>query len=339
MSATQTQVSAKQPVEIEVEEWLTPAQLQQSLLDEVRRGLTARPRELSPRWLYDERGSLLFEEITRLPEYYPTRRERRILSLRAREIARVARASTLIELGSGSSEKTRVLLEAFSDLGTLERFVPFDVSAPMLRESARSVAAQFPGLRVHAVVGDFEHHLGRLPQGGRRMVAFLGGTIGNFKPQARRRFLADLASGLRVGDTLLLGTDLIKDTRRLHAAYNDSLGVTAEFNLNVLRVLNRELRANFDLDAFEHLARFDEEQQWIEMLLRSKKAQSVAVDELGLSLQFDEGELVRTEVSCKFSPDQVERELDEAGFRLLEWWTDDAGDFAVTLSTVKASGG
>ncbi len=301
---------------------------------EVAEALRAPPhaRELSPKWLYDARGSELFDAITRLPEYYPTRREREILHARARDIARASGADTLIELGSGTSEKTRLLLDAFCARGGFERFVPFDVSEAFLRDAAAAVAREYPGLHVHAVVGDFERHLPLLPRGGRRLVAFLGGTIGNFKPAARARFFNELSETLEPGDGLLLGTDLLKDRYRLHAAYNDSAGVTAEFNLNVLAVLNRELGADFDLEAFEHLARFDERARWIEMLLISQRAQTVRLPRLGMQVAFEKGERLRTEVSCKFERDDVEGELTQAGLRLEQWWTDAAGDFALSLS-------
>ena len=306
--------------------------LREQLVAEIRRGLSSTPKEVSPRWLYDVRGSLLFEEITRLPEYYPTRREREILTRRAADIARSSRAEVLVELGSGSSEKTRLLLEALRGQGTLRSYVPFDLSEPMLRASAPAIARDFPGLSVHAVVGDFERHLRGVPRTGRRMVAFLGGTIGNLPPAPRARFLGDLARGLGRGETFLLGTDLVKEPGRLHAAYNDSAGVTAEFNLNVLNVLNRELGADFVPAAFRHRAWFDPANAWIEMLLVSSRAQRVRVPGLGMSVSFAEGEALRTELSCKFLRDQVERELAGAGFQLLEWWTDDGGDFGLSLS-------
>ena len=306
--------------------------LREQLLAELRRGLGSAPKEISPRWFYDERGSLLFEEITRLPEYYPTRREREILTRRADEVARLSRAQVLVELGSGSSEKTRLLLEALRGEGTLRSYVPFDLSEPMLRASAPAIARDFPGLSVHAVVGDFERHLRGVPRTGRRMVAFLGGTIGNLPPGPRARFLADVARGLDPGETFLLGTDLVKEPERLHAAYNDSAGVTAQFNLNVLKVLNRELGADFDPTAFRHHAWFDPVNAWIEMLLVSTRAQRVRVPGLGMAVSFEQGEAIRTELSCKFRREQVEQELAAAGFTLLEWWTDDGSDFALSLS-------
>lgn len=323
--------------QVTLEVLLDEAALRRALLDEARHGLTATPKELTPRWLYDERGSLLFDEITRLPEYYPTRRERSILQAHAGDIARRSRAENLIELGSGFSEKTRLLLDSLREFGSLQRFVPFDVSEPTLRSAMMQLADEYSGLQLHGIVGDFERHLSAIRGPGRSLVAFLGGTIGNLKPAPRARFLADLAASMKVGDTFLLGTDLIKDRQRLHAAYNDRDGVTAAFNLNVLNVLNHSLEANFELDGFEHLARFDEENAWIEMLLCSKRSQRVHVGALDLDIQFAEGEQMRTEVSCKFRPEQVEDELAAAGLRLLEWWTDDAGDFALSLCTVRRS--
>ncbi len=319
-----------QPFTVDVH--VRPGDALRALRDEALVGLCGRPKELSPKWLYDERGSQLFDDITRLPEYYPTRREREILEARAGEIVRLSGADTLIELGSGTSAKTRLLLDSFQEEGRLRRFVPFDVSEVFLRSAAERLAWDYPLLHVHAVVGDFEHHLGQLPRGGRRLVAFLGGTIGNFKPAQRAHFFHAVAGGMRPGDGLLLGTDLLKDRERLFAAYNDSAGVTAEFNRNVLRVLNRELGSDFDVGAFEHLAPFDEEHGWIEMRLISRREQVVQLPALDRSAHFAEGEVLRTEVSCKFRPEQVEAELASAGLGLSAWWTDAAGDFALSLS-------
>ena len=324
----------KRAPSVTMEVHLHPEEARSALLDEVRAGLCqeGRLKELSPKWLYDERGSQLFDAITRLPEYYPTRREKEILQRHARDIARVSGADTLIELGSGSSEKTRWLLDAMREEGRLERFIPFDVSEAFLRQSAEQVAREYPGLFVHAVVGDFERHLGHWPRGGRALVAFLGGTIGNLKPAERARFYATLAHGLAPGEGVLVGTDLLKDRRRLFAAYNDRQGITAAFNRNVLGVLNHELGADFDPRAFEHLAPFDEENRWIEMRLISTRAQTVRLPALQRYANFAEGEVLRTEVSCKFTPEQVEGELAAAGLRLVERWTDAAGDFALSLA-------
>lgn len=303
-----------------------------SLAADVLTGLTRVPKTLSPKWLYDAAGSDLFEQITRLPEYYPTRREREVLTARAADIAARTGAETLIELGSGSSEKTRLLLDALASHGTLRRYVPVDVSETALRAASEAVAEEYPQLRVHGVVADFETHLDALPAGPRRLLAFLGGTIGNFEPGPRSRFLAGVTSTLRPGDAFLLGTDLVKDVDRLLAAYDDAAGVTARFDLNVLSVLNRELDADFDLDAFAHVARWNEAESWIEMHLRSLLPQTVRVGALGLDVVFRRGETLRTEVSAKFTCSRVEREFRAAGLRLDSWWTDAAGDYAVSLA-------
>jgi L-histidine N-alpha-methyltransferase len=299
-------------------------------------GLTSQPKELPPKWFYDERGSLLFDEITRLPEYYPTRCEREILDREAASIAARSGADTLVELGSGTSEKTRLLLDAMLAGGRLQRFVPFDVSEATLRDAVDQLARTYPQLELHGVVGDFDHHLGLLPAGGRRMVAFLGGTIGNLMPAERKRFLTELSAGMAPGDSLLLGTDLVKDVERLEIAYNDGAGVTAEFNRNVLRVLNDRLGADFDPDHFQHVAFFDLDNEWIEMRLRARKTHDVRVPGCGgLVVPFESGEEMRTEISAKFRRPGVEAELAEAGFELTDWWTDAAGDFALSLSVVR----
>jgi L-histidine N-alpha-methyltransferase len=303
-----------------------------SLEDDARRGLAATPKDIPPKWFYDERGSSLFEEITRLPEYYPTRRERAILQIRAPEIAELAQADTLVELGSGTSEKTRLLLDALRDHGQLRRFVPFDVSKQTLLDAATAIEAEYPGVDVQPVVGDFTLDLHAIPGHGRRLVALLGGTIGNLLPDARAAFLDDVAGLLEPGDHFLLGTDLVKDTARLVAAYDDAQGVTAEFNKNVLRVMNRELDANFDLDSFDHVAVFDEDREWIEMRLRATREHTVHVGALDLDVHFDEGEEMRTEVSAKFRREGIEAELERAGLRVAAWWTDAHGDFGLSLA-------
>ncbi|MDZ4827271.1 MAG: L-histidine N(alpha)-methyltransferase [Actinomycetota bacterium] len=304
-----------------------------SIADDVRQGLTVVPKDLPPKWFYDARGSALFDEITRLPEYYPTRAEAAILDKRADEIARATRAETLIELGSGTSEKTRLLIDALLAGGTLHQFVPFDVSDETLHGAAAALEAEYPGLAVRPVAGDFDHDLHRIPHAGRRLVAFLGGTIGNFLPEHRAAFLAEIGGALDPGDHFLLGTDLVKDIGRLEAAYDDSAGVTAEFNKNVLHVMNRELDADFDPDRFEHVAFFDKENEWIEMRLRAVDDHVVTVRALDLVVPFAAGEEMRTEVSAKFRREGIERELAHAGLRLVEWWTDPDDDFALSLST------
>jgi L-histidine Nalpha-methyltransferase len=295
-------------------------------------GLTATPKTLPPRWFYDQRGSELFDRITRLPEYYPTRAERAILAARSPEIAAAAGADVLVELGSGTSEKTRLLLTALRAAGTLRTFVPFDVDPSVLRSAGAALTEEYPGLDVQGVVGDFTRHLGELPRDGRRLVAFLGSTIGNLEPVDRAAFLAELAGTLHPGDSVLLGTDLVKDPGRLVRAYDDAEGVTAEFDRNVLAVLNRELKADFDLDAFEHVALWDAEGEWIEMRLRSTVDQVVSVAELDLEVPFAAGEEMRTEISAKFRRDGVERELAAAGLRMTRWWTDPAADFGLSLA-------
>ena len=299
---------------------------------DVERGLRARPKDIPPKWFYDDRGSVLFDEITRLEEYYPTRCERVILDAHASEIASTTGADTLVELGSGTSEKTRILLDAMRTAGTLRRFVPFDVSKRTLHDAAAAIEQEYAGIDVQPVVGDFTLDLDTIPAVGRRLVVFLGGTVGNLLPPARSAFLANVAVMLGPDDYFLLGTDLVKDTGRLVAAYDDARGVTAEFNKNVLHVMNRELAADFDVDAFEHVAIFDADREWIEMRLRSTRAQTVRLRALDLEVEFAAGEDMRTEVSAKFTRARVDAELRAAGMRLVQWWTDPAGDFAVSLA-------
>jgi L-histidine Nalpha-methyltransferase len=296
---------------------------------DVTAGLTSDPKTLPPVWFYDERGSDLFDEITRLPEYYPTRAERSILVARAAEIASITDADTLVELGSGTSEKTRLLLDAIAP----KRFVPFDVSEAVLRDAAAAIAAERAGVDVHVVVGDFHRHLGEVPRTGRRLVAFLGGTIGNLDPAQRGKFLFDVDAMLDHDEWFLLGTDLVKDRARLVAAYDDAAGVTAAFNRNALVVMNRELGADFDPGAFDHVAHWDEERSWIEMRLVARAPQVVRVAGLDdLEVRFEAGEWLRTEISTKFTADGSRAELWNAGLVVEHQWTDDAGDFLLTLA-------
>lgn len=311
---------------------LTAEDVAAALRSDVSEGLRSRPRELPAKWFYDEHGCALFEEITRLPEYYPTRREREILAGQAAEIVRLTRADTLVELGSGTSEKTRLLLDAMAATGQLNRIVLFDVSEPTIRGAAAALAREYPEVEVHGVVGDFERHLHHLPGGGRRLVAFLGGTIGNLGPVERKWFLGELGTGMAPGDSLLLGTDLVKDPARLEAAYDDAAGVTAAFNRNVLVRLNRELGADFDVDQFAHEARFDADQEWMDIRLRAVSHQTVDIASLDMTVEFEAGETIRTEISTKFRRPFVESELVAAGLELSRWWTDAAGDYAVSLS-------
>ncbi|MEW1631281.1 L-histidine N(alpha)-methyltransferase [Streptomyces sp. NPDC089173] len=301
-----------------------------ALRADVLSGLTRHPKTLPPKWFYDARGSELFEDITRLPEYYPTRAEREILEERAEEIAAASGARTVIELGSGSSEKTRHLLNA---LEGLESYVPVDVSESALTGAAESLLAEHPGLSVHALIADFTGGLALPGTPGPRLVAFLGGTIGNLLPDERAGFLRSVRSLLSPGDALLLGTDLVKDEETLVAAYDDASGVTAAFNKNVLNVVNRALGADFPLEDFEHVAVWNPEQRWIEMRLRARRALSVKIRELDLVVPFEAGEELRTEVSAKFRQEDVREELEAAGLQLAQWWTDAAGRFALSLAT------
>jgi L-histidine N-alpha-methyltransferase len=318
-------------VTVHVERCLPDGFLAEALRADARAGLSAVPKVLPPKWFYDERGSELFEKITRLEEYYPTRAERSILRAAAGQIAAATRARTLVELGAGAADKTRLLLDALRGEGTLASFVPVDVSEAALIDAARRVDEGYPGLSVTAVVSDFEEHLG-LPDGESRLVAFLGGTIGNLLPGQRAEFFASLRARLRPGDAFLLGTDLVKDPAVLVTAYDDPPGVTAAFNKNILLVLNAGLGANFDPDEFDHVALWDAGEEWIEMRLRSLSDQVVAVPGIDLVVEFAEGEDMRTEVSAKFRRDGIAAELAAAGFAMRSWWTDDAGQFGLSLS-------
>jgi L-histidine N-alpha-methyltransferase len=305
------------------------AEVEPTLAEDVLDGLTRPFKELPPKHLYDARGSDLFEAICELPEYYPTRTELSILRTHADDIAARAGASELVELGSGAATKARILLAT----GAFARYIPFDVSEAALADCAGALSHELPWLDVHGIAGDFERHLDRIPPAeGPRLVAFLGGTIGNFLPGARRKFLRAIADLLEPGDALLLGTDLVKDVAVLEAAYDDAAGVTAEFNRNMLGVLNRELGADFDLDNFEHVAFFDPIHEWIEMRLRARKACEVHVDALGLDVAFARGEELRTEISTKFRRSRLEADYAAAGLALDGWWTDEREWFALSLA-------
>nr|WP_168514022.1 L-histidine N(alpha)-methyltransferase [Streptomyces sp. S1D4-11]QIY99908.1 L-histidine N(alpha)-methyltransferase [Streptomyces sp. S1D4-11] len=303
-----------------------------ALRADVLHGLTHTPKTLPPKWFYDAHGSELFDRITELPEYYPTRAEREVLIARAPEIAATTGARTLVELGSGSSEKTRHLLDALPGLHT---YVPVDVSESALTQAGQALIAEHPELGVHALIADFTGGLALPGTPGPRLVAFLGGTIGNLLPAERATFLASVRALLSPGDTLLLGTDLVKDESVLVAAYDDAAGVTAEFNKNVLHVVNRELGADFDPDAFAHVALWDDEHEWIEMRLRSLTEQTVKIPALDLAVEFADGEELRTEISAKFREEGVRRELGAAGLDLAHWWTDHEGRFALSLSVAR----
>ena len=311
---------------------------ERSLADDALDGLTRPFKELPPKHFYDARGAELFDQICELPEYYPTRAERSILLRRAEELAKVTGAQELVELGSGTAAKTRVLLDALHAAGTLRRYVPMDVTEQMVRDCAAQLTEEYPGLQVHGVIGDFERHLDRVPPAaGPRIVAFLGGTIGNFQPGSRRRVLREIRRLLGPRDHLLMGADLVKDPDVLEAAYDDAEGLTAEFNRNLLSVLNRELDADFDPDDFDHVALFNREHEWIEMRLRSRREHTALVRALDLPVHFDAGEEMRTEISAKFTPERLRGDLAAAGLSLVRWLTDDDGLFALTLSRPTAS--
>ncbi len=314
---------------------LTDAEAEAALRWDAWAGLTASPKELPPKWFYDARGSELFDRITELPEYFPTRTERGLLRAHAARIAAVAAGAgvdTLVELGSGSSEKTRLLLDALSAAGAVRRYVPQDVSESALRTAVDALVGDYPDLVIHGVVGDFTRHIGLLPADGQRLLAFLGSTIGNLRPAERARFLAAVRSALQPGEYLLVGAGLVTDPAVLVAAYDDAAGVTAEFNLNVLAVLNRQLGADFDLSGFDHVARWDVEQEWIEMQLRARRDMTVWVRELELEVPFAAGEEMRTEISAKFRPAGLRAELTAAGFEPVQLWTDPDDRFALALS-------
>jgi L-histidine N-alpha-methyltransferase len=318
---------------VAVDVHLAPGDLRRALLRDARAGLTASPKSMPPVWFYDDHGCELYEAITRTPEYYPFRTERDLLRRAAGEIAEAAGATVLVELGSGTSEKTRLLLDAMA-AGTagLRGYVPFDVAEATMRSAAAAVAGEM-GIGVHAVVGDFHEHLDDIPDlDGARLVAFLGSTIGNFTPDQRARFLREVADLLGPSDRFLLATDLVKPVERLVAAYDDAAGVTAAFNRNLLTVLNRELGADFAVDRFEHLAAWDADNRWIEMRLRATEAMTVTLPALDLTVSFAGGEQMRTEISTKFTFEQVRDELGRAGMRVAGLWTDPAGDYLVTLA-------
>jgi len=318
--------------QITIDVHLPPGGPLSGMAADVRAGLTKPFKELSPRYFYDERGSELFERITELPEYYPTRAEREILERHSLEICSAASdPATLIELGSGSASKTRLLLDAMRDVGCLEAYAPVDISEQITRATADAIASGY-GITVHGLVCDFERDLERIPLGGPRVIALLGGTIGNFEPAQRASFLARVANLLGDEDRFLLGTDLVKDRGRLEAAYNDDAGVTAEFNRNVLAVLNRELGADFDLDAFEHVAFWDADNLWVDIRLRSLAEQAVHVSSLGMSVAFYRGEEMRTEISTKFARDGLAGIYAESGLEMAGWWTDRDELFALSLA-------
>jgi L-histidine N-alpha-methyltransferase len=302
------------------------------LFEETRKGLEAEPKELPSVWLYDDRGSQLYEEITRLPAYYLPRREAEILGVRASYVARRTKARTIVELGSGSAKNTRILLGALAAAGTIERFVPLDVSEHALRASGQAIAAAYPGVAVEPIVGDFERDVESLPGHGPRLMAFLGSTLGNLIPERRATLFATLASELAEDDWLLLGVDLVKQVGRLEAAYEDRAGVTEAFVRNALTAVNRELGATFEQRRFVYEPRWDPVRRWMDIGVRAVAAHPVSVPRLELEVALEKDERLRVEISAKFRRGQLEGELGRAGLRAESWWTDRAGDFAVVLA-------
>ncbi len=311
---------------------LPPGWAEGAMRDDITRAFSRTPKVLPPMWLYDDRGSELFDRITRLPEYYPTEAERAILASRSSDIARRTGARTVVELGSGTSDKTRSLLDAFWATGQLERFVPFDVSAATLVDAAHMLADRYRGLKVQAVVGDFTRHLQHLPSGPDRMVAFLGGTVGNFYAEERRAFLGAVADSLGAGEWLLLGVDLLKPIDRILDAYNDSALVTDAFIKNVLLVINDAFGADFDPDLFDYVPFWDGREERVDMRLRSETSQSIRLTGLDLDVELAAGEEIRVEISTKFRPDRLAAELVDAGFAVDQLWTDDRADFGLLLA-------
>ncbi len=311
---------------------LTAVDRRAALAADVADGLTAERKLLPSKWLYDDRGSELFDRITQRPEYYPTGAERAILDAHADDIAAVSAAGTLVELGSGTSTKTRLLLDGLRRAGTLRRFVAFDVAEATLRAALETLAADYPAVEMSGVVGDFELHLDRLPDGDDRLVAFLGGTVGNLEPAGRKAFLETIAGQLHAGEGLLLGTDLVKAPARMVRAYDDAAGVTEAFEKNVLTVVNAALGADFDLDAFDYRAVWSDVDKRIEMGVVARRAHRVRVAALDLDVDLAAGEEIRTEVSAKFHLDRIGAELGAAGLDPVATWTDPAGDFGLTLA-------
>ncbi|MCH7788921.1 MAG: L-histidine N(alpha)-methyltransferase [Acidobacteria bacterium] len=313
---------------------------QGEMLDDIRRTFTNHPKVLRPKWLYDDRGSELFDRITTLDEYYPTEAERSLLLDKASEIARRSGADTIIELGSGTSDKTRTLLDAFWVTEQLTTFIPVDVSEQTLVDASERLAERYPGLSVQAHVGDFTRHLGHLPHSGRRLVAFLGGTLGNFYQEERAAFLGAVADTLDTDDWILLGVDLVKDAQRLIDAYHDSEGVTAEFVTNVLSIINRELGGNLPLEQFDYVPLWDAQEERVDMRLRAAMPVTARIEALDLDVSFDEGEELRVEISTKFRQEKLSGELSAAGFDVEAFWTSSASedgllqdsDFALLLA-------
>ena len=304
-----------------------------TLSEDVANGLFGKRRTLPPKYFYDQRGSDLFDQICDVPEYYPTRTESALLERVAGDVIEASRPERIVELGSGTSRKTRYLLDACTDLSCYPLYAPFDVCDDVLLASGEALQAEYGWLEVQPMVGDYTAGLGNLPRyTGRNLVVFLGGTIGNFTREERLDFLAELRGVMYDGDSLLLGADRVKEPEKLHAAYNDRAGITAEFNLNVLRVLNRELGANFDLDGFEHYAHFNPLESRIEMYLISMRDQSVRFNHIDGDLEFKEGDHILTEISTKFTRNQLELLLLESGFNVVNHYESNGLKFSLLLA-------
>lgn len=297
--------------------------------DDVLLGLTMEPKTIPSKYFYDDFGSALFEQITKLPEYYQTRTEASLLKKHAGVIVSQCLPMQLVELGSGSSTKTRMLLDAMAEAALLDSYVPVDISSTILKASSERLLTDYPGLDIHCLIGDFEHDLDHLPPSENRLIVVLGGTIGNFDLLPRRDFLTRIYSLMEPSDHLMIGVDLVKDRARLESAYNDSVGITEMFNKNILTVLNREIGSDFDLDLFEHVAFFDPDNAWIEMRLRALSAHSVQLGNLSRELEFDQGEEIRTEISCKFTRDSLTEDLLQSGLSISDWHQDERADFAL----------
>lgn len=298
---------------------------------DVRLAMTRYPKMLPSKWLYDEVGSRLFDEMTRLPKYYQTETERAILSAHAREIVELSGATTLAELGSGTSDKTTTLLDAFTEFGALRTFVPVDLSEEVMHEAAHQLRDQYPTLRVLPIFADFTQSLS-LPVDGPRLVAFMGGTLGNFYPDERRLFLEHLASTLAPGDHVLLGTDLLKSADRLVAAYHDEQRITERFILNVLTVMNNALDSEFDTTTFAYIPLWDAPNSRMDLRLRSLRDQQVAIPGAGITASFGKGEEIRIVISTKFRIPDLVTELETAGLSPIRVMTDPAEDYALSLA-------
>ena len=335
MSSSQEKAESIQD-RISIDNQIDPASEELALV-ELQKGLLEQPRRIPTKFLYDKRGSRLFEQITALEEYYPTRVEHSLLQRYASEIQTLASCEELVELGSGAATKTRVLLDAMQAAGMLRLYIPFDVSESEVRRVAEELAEEYPTLQVHGIVADFVHHLTAIPAGAQRLVMLLGSTIGNFPRGKAVDFLRRISAQMENSDSFLLGVDLIKDVPRIEAAYDDASGITAEFNRNILSVVNRFAEANFQPAQFDHLAFFNTDLHRIEMHLIATRAMHVELRSLELEIEIQQGEALFIEISCKYERSMVESMLSEAGFELTEWFSDSEDLFALALARKRGS--